>query len=91
MALSTAAKRRNAAGVAFLPLGPGVTPDATPDAAWRRRSGWSYALEEAGGSLPPIVEILLDFDAPLDLILDFDAPLDVTLDFDYRVDITLEF
>lgn len=43
MAIDTAAKRRSAAGVAFLPLGPGVTPDATKPVAWRQQSAWGYS------------------------------------------------
>lgn len=43
MAIDTAAKRRSAAGVPFLPLGPGVTPDATPGIAWRQQVAWSYS------------------------------------------------
>lgn len=42
MAIDSAAKRRSAGGVAFLPLGPGVTPDATPDQFWRQSAAWSY-------------------------------------------------
>lgn len=42
MAIDTAKKRRSAGGVAFLPLGPGVTPNASKDQAWRQSAGWSY-------------------------------------------------
>jgi hypothetical protein len=45
MAIDTAKKRRAASGVPFVPLGIGVTPDATKPAAWRRQSGWSYRAE----------------------------------------------
>jgi hypothetical protein len=41
--IDTAAKRRSAAGVAFLPLGPGVTPNAAKNAAWRQQAGWGYS------------------------------------------------
>lgn len=51
MAINTAEKRRMASGVAFLPLGLGVTPDASQDAAWRHQAGWSYFLE--AGPPPP--------------------------------------
>lgn len=43
MAIDTAAKRRSAGGVAFLPLGPGVTPDAAKPVAWRQQAAWSYS------------------------------------------------
>jgi hypothetical protein len=41
--IDTAAKRRSAGGVAFLPLGPGVTPNAAKNAAWRQQAGWGYS------------------------------------------------
>ena len=43
MAIDTAVKRRAAAGVPFLPLGPGVTPDAAKPSSWRKQSAWGYA------------------------------------------------
>lgn len=43
MAIDTAAKRRAAGGVAFLPLGPGVTPDAAKPNTWRQQAAWSYS------------------------------------------------
>ena len=42
MSIDTAIKRRSAGGVPFIPLGPGVTPDATKGASWRAQAGWSY-------------------------------------------------
>ena len=55
--IDTAEKRRAASGIPFLPLGPGVTPNATADVEWRREAGWSYpfvmAAVTAGGSLFP--------------------------------------
>lgn len=48
MAIDTAAKRRSVGGVAFLPLGPGVTPDATPDVFWRQSAAWGYGGIPAG-------------------------------------------
>lgn len=42
MALDTAAKRRAAAVVGLVFMAAGVTPDATPDQAWRQAGGWSY-------------------------------------------------
>lgn len=41
----TALKRRMASGVAYIPLGPGVTPNASKDDLWRRQSAWSYLTE----------------------------------------------
>lgn len=43
MAIDTAEKRRSASGVPFLPLGPGVTPNATKDHEWRQQVGWGYS------------------------------------------------
>ena len=43
MAIDTAAKRKSAAGVPFLPLGPGVTPDASKPVAWRQQAAWGYS------------------------------------------------
>jgi hypothetical protein len=43
MAIDSAEDRRSAGGVAFLPLTPGVTLNATPDSEWRRQAGWSYS------------------------------------------------
>lgn len=48
MAIDTAAKRRSAAGIPALPLGPGVTPDASPGQAWRQSAGWGYVGILAG-------------------------------------------
>jgi hypothetical protein len=50
VAIDTAAKRRSAAGVPFLPLGPGVTPDAAKSVAWRKQSAWGHA---GGGVVQP--------------------------------------
>lgn len=50
MAIDTAAKRQNVAGMPCLPLGPGVTPDAAKPVAWRQQAGWGYggiAVSEA--------------------------------------------
>jgi hypothetical protein len=43
MAIDTAEKRRSASGVAFLPLIPGVTPNAAPGVDWRQQVAWSYS------------------------------------------------
>ena len=53
MAIDTAAKRRSAAGVGFFVLGPGVTPDATPDQFWRQCAAWSYGGILAGEVVIP--------------------------------------
>lgn len=47
--LNTPLKRRTAAGVPFLPLGPSVTPDVNKDAAWRRQVAWGYLQLVSGG------------------------------------------
>lgn len=54
MAIDSAEKRRSAAGVAFLPLGPGVTPNASKDVEWRQQSAWSYS------GIAPTQSIALD-------------------------------
>lgn len=41
--IDTAAKRKSAAGVPFLPLGPGVAPDASKPLAWRQQVAWGYS------------------------------------------------
>lgn len=43
MAIDTAAKRRAAGGVAFLPVGPGVTPNVAKPVTWRQQAAWSYS------------------------------------------------
>lgn len=41
MAIDTAQKRKSLVGIA-VPMTVGVTPDATPDQAWRQAAGWGY-------------------------------------------------
>lgn len=53
MAIDTAQKRRSISGIPMLI--PGVTPTATPDAAWRQEAGWSYSGILATGALADIV------------------------------------
>jgi hypothetical protein len=48
VAIDTAEKRRAAAGIPFLPLGVGVTPNALADQEWRQQAGWSYSGILAG-------------------------------------------
>lgn len=43
MSIDTAADRKSAAGVPFLPLGPNVTPDALAQKAWRQQAAWGYS------------------------------------------------
>lgn len=66
MAIDTAPKRRSAAGVPFLPLGPGVTPDAATPLAWRQQAGWGYsgvaAGEEPVVTHPPASAIIVGYD-----------------------------
>ena len=50
MAIDSALKRRSAAGLPGLPLGPGVTPDAARPLAWRQSAGWGYAGIAAGAA-----------------------------------------
>jgi hypothetical protein len=53
VAIDTQAKRRSAAGTWFGPLGPGVTPNATKPAAWRRQSAATYSgVPDAGAPDP---------------------------------------
>lgn len=42
MAIDDAEKRKSISGI-MIPLMPGVTPEATQDAAWRQESCWSYS------------------------------------------------
>jgi hypothetical protein len=39
---TTAEERRSASGI-WLPLIPGVTPNASKDVEWRQQSAWSYS------------------------------------------------
>jgi hypothetical protein len=61
--IDTAAKRRSAAGVPFLPLGPGVTPDAAKPVAWRQQVGWGYSGIPAGAGPPPVTPSVRTFAA----------------------------
>lgn len=54
MAIDTARKRRDAAGVVFLPLTPGVTP-GTVNKRWRWAAAWSYV---PGDDLPSDGEVV---------------------------------
>lgn len=56
MAIDNAEKRRAVAGVPFLPLGPGLTANATKDVEWRTQAAWSYSGLAAftAGGLGPI-------------------------------------
>lgn len=43
MAIDTAEKRRSISGVGYVGLMPGVLPNASKDAEWRRQAGWCYS------------------------------------------------
>jgi hypothetical protein len=62
VAIDTAEKRKSAAGVPFLPLGPGVTPNSAKDQEWRQESAWSYSgiLAKVTGSTE-VVSFDIDF------------------------------
>lgn len=51
MAVDTPLKRKAASGVTGIPLGPGVTPDATEPQPWRQTVGWSYPIEIVPGAV----------------------------------------
>lgn len=53
MAIDTAERRRSAAGVPFLPVGPGVTPNAAKDQEWRQQAAWSYGGILSAGAPEP--------------------------------------
>lgn len=53
MAIDTAEKRRSAAGVPHLPLGPGVTADASKPAIWRQEACWGYSGIPVNPTPPP--------------------------------------
>ncbi len=58
MAIDTAPKRRSVAGIAAHPLGPAVTPDATPGVEWRQQVAWGYsgiAPDAGGGAQSPLL------------------------------------
>ena len=48
MAIDTAPKRKSVSGIPAIPLGPGITPDATAAQFWRQTSGWGYGGILAG-------------------------------------------
>ena len=49
MAIDTAEKRKSAAGVPYLPFLPGVTPDSSKDAEWRKQAAWGYSGSDTVG------------------------------------------
>ena len=65
MPIDTAAKRRSAAGVPFLPLGPGVTPDAAKPVAWRQQSAWGYSGVSAGAPVVVVPAARVVFGLPV--------------------------
>jgi hypothetical protein len=63
MAIDTAEKRRSVSGAPFLPLTPGVTPDASPGAAWRASVAWGYSgIGVAAPSPPGVYTVEVDKD-----------------------------
>jgi hypothetical protein len=62
MAIDTAAKRRSAAGVPFLPLGPGVSPDSDKDAFWRQCAGWGYGGIAAASPTTAVGAVYVTFE-----------------------------
>jgi hypothetical protein len=69
MAIDTAAKRRNVAGIGFWLFGPGVTPDATPGVDWRQAVGWGYLGIEAAGSVVVPGNAILDMNTRIAVYL----------------------
>lgn len=53
MAIDSAEKRRSISGI-WIPLMPGVTPNAAKDAEWRQQAGWSYSGIAASGEAPVV-------------------------------------
>lgn len=43
MAIDDAEKRKSAAGIPFIPMGPNVTPNSSQDVQWRQQVAWSYS------------------------------------------------
>lgn len=43
MAIDSAEKRRSAANIGYWLIGPGVTPNASPDAEWREQAAYTYS------------------------------------------------
>jgi hypothetical protein len=61
VAIDTAAKRKSVAHIARFWSGAGVTPDATPDQAWRQAVGRSYIGILAGGFVEEIIQAVDSF------------------------------
>lgn len=51
MAIDSAPKRKSLVTISFYPCGPGVSPDATPDQAWRQAAGYGYVGILAGAQV----------------------------------------
>ena len=56
MSLTTSNGRRSAAGVPFLPLGPGIVPGSTPPSI-RQQAGWGYSGLPVGAQAPVPTEV----------------------------------
>lgn len=50
MAIDNAEKRKSASQTLTGLSGPGVTPNASPDAEWRQQAGWGYSGIAASGA-----------------------------------------
>ena len=53
MPINTRELLQAAAGVGFLPLGPGVTPTSPLDQEWLQEAAWGYPGVLAAGGPPP--------------------------------------
>ena len=57
MAVDSTEDRRAAAGVPYLPLGPGVTSNSGKDGEWRVQAAWGYSGIAIAGASAPSAEI----------------------------------
>ena len=58
MAIDTAEKRRDVAGIAAFPMGPAVTPNASKDSEWRQQVAWGYSGIAAGEAVEEENEVI---------------------------------
>jgi hypothetical protein len=75
LAIDTAEKRRSISGIPL--LSPGVTPNASKDAEWRRESAWGYYLVT-------VIPVYTITEEPLDLaaspgLVSLDSPMDTVM------------
>ena len=90
--MTTAEKRRSAAGVAFLPLGPGVTPNASKDQEWRQQAAWSYSGILAGAVVISAADysLTLAISRNPGLTLTIDRGMELSLKIDRALEMTLQ-